>query len=424
MKYLYTMPDRKMDFEQQLLLKTKEVANAFANVTQIPVSYVNNKDEMEWEVLPQGKMCGVFSKPCDCNESCLRILKSAASTAHKLGEAYLFVCNAGMIKIAYPFVCKKENCGCFFAGPFAMGSNREHVLRHISKKLGCRIDNEYKLIVFFSTLKVYSPKEVQYIYDLFQHSMLGAMRSDAEFGTVYINERKNKGPKEKEEGEVEYPTELERQLLDAVKGGNGEQAQLIFTEFFERIRLLEADNLGFVKIRLMELTGILSRVSGKNAIHTINSYNYLECLEELNHVMTYQSVFNLINNLIGRFANDAFLHMYEGNSEIIRNVLRYIEDHYKEDVTLNDVAGAVHINSSYLSSLFKNEMGIAFTYYLTELRIKKSLQLLVDTNLSLTEIALSVGFNSQSYFIKVFKDNIGMTPREYRKKSNNQGLYR
>lgn len=424
MSYKYTMPERKPDSEQQLLLKAKDVAKAFANVTKMPVSFFNRYNELDWELLPQGKLCNIFSEHYNCNASCLRILKSAASTAHKLGEAYLFVCNAGMIQIAYPFAYKKENCGCFFAGPFAMGSSREHVLRHILKGLNCKEEYEYKMITFFSTLKVYSPKDVQNFYDLFQHTMLGALLPDREFGTVYITENKNGELKEQKEREITYPSELEHQLLEAVKRGNGEKAQLIFTEFFERIKILEAGNLSFVKIRLMELTGILSRVSSKNAINTINSYNYLESLDELNNAITFQSVFDLIYNLIGRFANDAFLHMYEGNSEIIRRVIRFIEDNYKDNITLNDVAEAVHINASYLSTLFKNEMGIAFTYYLTELRIDKSLRLLVDTNLSLTEIALSIGFNSQSYFIKVFKNIIGMTPKEYRKESNTQGIYR
>ncbi|WP_324825618.1 AraC family transcriptional regulator [Sinanaerobacter sp. ZZT-01] len=419
----YTSTGGNLDAEQKVIEKAKNVAKAFSNVTQIPVTFFYRENEMNWEWQPQGKLCNVFTDQCHCSESCLRTLNSAASTAHKLREAYIFVCNSGMIQVAYPVIYKKENCGCVFAGPFAMGSNRERVLRHILKRVVQKEAYEYKLIAFFSVIKMYSPKEVQYLYDLFQYSMLGALQMEREFGAVAVSENKKRGISIETERERIYPSELEDQLLEAVRRGNAEKAQVLFSDFFEKIKALEADNLGFVKIRLMELTGILSRVSSKNAVHTLNSYTYLECLDELNSAMTFQSVFGLIYNLIGRFANDAFLHMYEGNSETIRMGLRFIEENYKDDITLNDVAEFVHINPSYLSTLFKQEMGIAFTYYLTELRIDKSLRLLADTSFSLTEIALRVGFNSQSYFIKVFKSIMGMTPKEYRKKSNTHGSY-
>ena len=86
-------------------------------------------------------------------------------------------------------------------------------------------------------------------------------------------------------------------------------------------------------------------------------------------------------------------------------------------ITLAKVSNYLHINSSYLSKLFKQEMGMSFTEYLNEARIKRSRELLKDTDMEILDIALFVGYEDQSYFTKVFKKIAGKTPRKFRKES-------
>jgi YesN/AraC family two-component response regulator len=85
-------------------------------------------------------------------------------------------------------------------------------------------------------------------------------------------------------------------------------------------------------------------------------------------------------------------------------------------LSLKSLAISLHINPSYLSMHFKREMGINFTDYLNDVRIKRSKDLLITTNLSLLDISLQTGFEEQSYFTKVFKKLAGITPNQYRKK--------
>src|SRR5699024_6975480 len=74
------------------------------------------------------------------------------------------------------------------------------------------------------------------------------------------------------------------------------------------------------------------------------------------------------------------------------------------------------INKSYFCSIFKNETGKTFTQFLNEKRIEKSKKLLREDNLSILDIALSVGFNNQNYYNIIFKRITNTTPLEYRKK--------
>ena len=84
-------------------------------------------------------------------------------------------------------------------------------------------------------------------------------------------------------------------------------------------------------------------------------------------------------------------------------------------ITLKMVADELFTNLTYLSTLFKKEMGISFTEYINDIRIKQTQDLLENTNLSLVAISSSAGFDCQSYFTKIFKSKTGITPSEYRK---------
>jgi len=74
----------------------------------------------------------------------------------------------------------------------------------------------------------------------------------------------------------------------------------------------------------------------------------------------------------------------------------------------------VGLNPAYFSTLFKKETGINFSNYLLNLRIENAKLLLKNSNLSLINIAVEIGFDNQSYFSNVFKKVTGMTPKQYR----------
>lgn len=105
------------------------------------------------------------------------------------------------------------------------------------------------------------------------------------------------------------------------------------------------------------------------------------------------------------------------NLAAIKDVIRYMNEHYKEDITVADLASLSFYNENYFMKLFKQYTGKTLTRYLTELRIEKSRYLLLHSNLSITEVALETGFNSASYFIRKFQELNGETPQKLRKKT-------
>ena len=94
----------------------------------------------------------------------------------------------------------------------------------------------------------------------------------------------------------------------------------------------------------------------------------------------------------------------------------FIDEHYKENIRLEDIAAAVCTNVYNLSKVFKAEIGISPMRYVVLRRLGEAQNLLINTDMTITRIALSVGYNNSNYFQNVFKDFMEMTPKEYRKR--------
>lgn len=95
--------------------------------------------------------------------------------------------------------------------------------------------------------------------------------------------------------------------------------------------------------------------------------------------------------------------------------VQYMRDHYQEQISLEEVASICNVSPNYLSKLFRNEMGVGFLDYLTQIRLKESEKLLEETNLSIREIASRVGYLDEKYYSKLFKKATGIKPSEYRR---------
>lgn len=99
----------------------------------------------------------------------------------------------------------------------------------------------------------------------------------------------------------------------------------------------------------------------------------------------------------------------------IRCVKEYIESHYMEDISLNQLANQVDMNASYLSSIFKKETGMLYSEYLTCCRMEQAKRILVESSMSIAEVAGNSGYQDARYFSKQFTKQVGLKPSEYRK---------
>ena len=99
---------------------------------------------------------------------------------------------------------------------------------------------------------------------------------------------------------------------------------------------------------------------------------------------------------------------------IVGEVTRYIENNYKEDIALQDVAGLFGYSDVYFCKLFKQNFGKNFITYLNEFRIERAKELLSDPQINIKDVSVEAGYRDANYFTRVFKRMVGKTPSEYR----------
>ena len=131
--------------------------------------------------------------------------------------------------------------------------------------------------------------------------------------------------------------------------------------------------------------------------------------------------------LIKKYINEMFIFLLRANkkNEIVYAdnetdsrvgiAARFIRQNFAKQLTLEEIAGLLNIDRTYFCKMFKNKTGFSFSHYIKEVRVMEAAKLLVETDLSITDIALSVGYNDSSYFAKVFKNIKGTTPLAYRR---------
>ncbi|MBE5894476.1 MAG: helix-turn-helix domain-containing protein [Lachnospiraceae bacterium] len=100
----------------------------------------------------------------------------------------------------------------------------------------------------------------------------------------------------------------------------------------------------------------------------------------------------------------------------VRKCIDYIYEHLQEKLSLKFLADRFHLNASYLSKLFQKETGVSFKDFVTEAKVSTAENMLKYSDHSHSDIALALGFSSQSAFISVFKKSRGITPQKYREK--------
>jgi two-component system response regulator YesN len=108
------------------------------------------------------------------------------------------------------------------------------------------------------------------------------------------------------------------------------------------------------------------------------------------------------------------------NNAIISKVNDYIAQNYQKNIRLAAIANHIHVNSSYLSRLYRQETGITITDAISRYRIEKAKEFLQNPEIKAYEVAYLVGFEDAAYFSLMFKRHTGCSPTEYRQLSNRE----
>lgn len=206
----------------------------------------------------------------------------------------------------------------------------------------------------------------------------------------------------------------ERNLELCLCEGRVKEAEHVIDAFFAKCRDSELVNVYSLFISLVQIINVMNRVynqkqemiqQGKESSLLFSFKADLFVYRTLEEIKEY--IFQILHDVCG---------VEEHKSSIIADLLKYLEWNYQYDITVNDLAMHKYfVNPSYLSRLFKAETGQAFSRYLINLRMKKAAQMLENSDLKVSDVAICVGYNDVSYFIQTFKKYYEMTPDQYKK---------
>jgi two-component system response regulator YesN len=210
--------------------------------------------------------------------------------------------------------------------------------------------------------------------------------------------------------------EKQKEIINSVKLGQSVEVSLKVDNLFQVLRT--AKNLSFAYVQMVAVEIV------------VLAYKAMDEVEYREYKLTHLSnevipqVIRLGNlNEIAKWVKEKLLELTEilsqkrrsGAEKTIDKAVMYLEDNFvNPDLTLDDVAGFVHISPTYFSTLFRQIKDVNFSDYLETLRIDKAIELFNTTELKIYEVAYRVGYNSPQYFSICFKKITGNTPSEFK----------
>ncbi|WP_416149965.1 response regulator transcription factor [Salipaludibacillus sp. HK11] len=228
--------------------------------------------------------------------------------------------------------------------------------------------------------------------------------------TVMIHEQMLKAPAKLVHFNLErFTEELKRERFEAAFSYLDKHVQLI-TE----IRSMDIfEYKSFFNNIIFTITILLRNMDYNVKDLEKKKYSYMTSIDEAS---TAKEVVYQLDQFVDESRHCIFKQQSEAENPNMKMLIEYISDHYMEPMSLSEIAKHFHFNPSYLSSYFAAHNKEGFIEYLNKIRIEEAIKLLRSSSSSISEISGMVGYSDHSYFCKVFKKIIGLSPSQYRRK--------
>ena len=377
-------------------------------------------------LLSYGKVtgyCGLLKKNVFTAGECFALHLKAGQRAQKIGQAYIFSCHANLNHIAFPLINRQELLGSVIIGPFLMEEPDSTLISGIAERYRLTPAMSLELYDELSTIPVITTDKAGQLQKLVDHLLSplipgerAALMQNQEkaYQQAKINETIQIYKEQKLQPSLLFFHKKEKELLTKVRTGSVQEVKGLLNELIGYVLFSEGGKMESMRTRAIELTTLLSRVAldgGANAdsVYELNGKFLSLIYQEQN----LDELCILLQDVAESFMSAMFYEKDKGNS-YIRKALRFIAENYFEHLELAAVADFVQLSPSYFSSLFRQVVGVNFREYLCRVRVEESKRLLLSTEFALADIAISVGFPDQSYYCKMFKRIVGISPGKFR----------
>lgn len=412
----------------------KNILDAFTKATGLTANIVDTEGRSIFSKIDAQKNC----KFCQMiwqyqreigHQRCAGAYARAGKQAAMFGEPYIFRCPAGLIEWAAPIIIEGDHLGSIICGQVLMWEPEDFFWIELKEMNKALTDDLEPLFEAAKELKVVSGEKVQGAADLLfvtanyimkagwessQHRKELALQQsllNAEIQSRKVLEEKLNA----QSFSLAYSLDKEKDLVSKVKIGDLTGAKQIFRQLLADIFITGVAKLPIIKARTVELGVILSRaaVEGGADSEEVLAIN-TEFVQDICMLNTTAEI-----DLAAAKALDRYLQVVQRNNsiknhQIIQGIKEFIRKNYSKNLTLEEIAASVYRSPYYVSRIFKEEQAITVMDYVTQVRVEEAKKLLRNPCYQIDEIAEKLGYNDASYFSKVFRRNVGMSPTQFR----------
>jgi len=387
---------------------------------------------------PENKICPYCQKFSIVSENshnvfpCHDMHINAIKEANKKGNCHIYQCSYGLLFWISPIYTEGAFSGAIRGSGYLTENKKPVDILLNANDTFVMCNNEKETEEFnkrISSLPGADTEKVQSLAEMMQlcaqsissgsedyHEMIKRRAQQQEAITKIIDELKQQYGEDSEK--LGYPLEKEKMLMSALRKGEYAEAKKILNELLALLFFANPGQFKYVQLRVIELVVLISRVeispvkSGSLSME-INSQN----LKLVQEAASIEELTDILHNIVERVSGTISSFRGIPHAAALRKAENFIMENFTKKISLKEISAVAGLSPPYFSTIFKEEMGENLSKYLNRLRVEKASRLLLETEMSLSEIAACCCFEDQSWFSKIFKAYTGISPGKYR----NQG---
>jgi len=387
------------------------------------------------ECSPETKICPYCYKFNNANSEaypCHEMHINAIKEANKKGGAYIYQCGVGLLFWTSPIYSNGMFSGAIRGSGFLNQKKKtvDFFLNANDTFVMCNneISNE-ELKERIDSLPEADGEKVQSLAEMMQicaeslssgnedyHSIIRRRTQQQEAIAKVTEKLKTQyGDNQSKPG---YPLEKEKSLLSSLRKGDIDDAKKTLTDLLAILFFSNPGQIKYVQLRAIELVVLISRIEvnpakSGNLSMEVNTLN----LRMIQEAKTIEEITDILHLVVDRISDSISSFRGIPHAAALRKAESFIMENFTRKISLKEIADVAGLSPPYFSTIFKEEMGENLSKYLNRQRVEKASRLLLETEMSLAEIASCCCFEDQSWFSKIFKAYTGISPGKYR----NQG---
>lgn len=403
-----------------------ELLGSFCDATGLHTEAVDNSGNTFFvpRNLERCEFCKIIRKNPRGEQKCREIYRQASLEAAKWEEPYFFRCHAGLVIWAVPIIINNTSVGCIICGQVLLWKPDRFFWKEL-EALHAGNPDLTNLKQAANKLEVISAERTQsaanLLFVVVSHIVKRKIRVMEEIEASKrfqqqirkeIEERK-KFPEKRQDYEAYL--KKERKLLRYIRLGDRARANNTLRSLLADLITRSHGRTEEIKFRISELASLVSRAAVEGGADAERAMAALQqYFKEIDNLERLEEIFYQAYRIVEDFLRDIFALADKKHLSLVKRARDFILENYDRPLKIEEIAAHLFISPSHLSRLFRQELDCTVLEYLTRVRVEEAVELLKRPEYSIEQVTKMTGFQDQSYFTKVFKKYIGVTPLVYR----------